>query len=215
MTWQWSVSADRYRDSVTGRFLGKAEALGFVDQSLAATGNVTDTLASFVAGDVPAISPDDWRSAMRREIKDEYIRQYLIGRGGIEQMTPADWGSIGGALAEQYRHFEGFYEQVKADELSEGQVIARSRMYINSAREVYERGNARAQGVPVGELPAFPGDGSTICLTNDKCNWRYEQVFDEQGVLVAWNCYWTLNPAEHCETCLERDELWNPFVIEV
>lgn len=208
MTWQWSASADRYRDSVTGRFLSKTEALGFVDQSLAATGNVTDTLASFVAGDAPAISPDDWRSAMRREVKDEYIRQYLVGRGGIEQMTPADWGSIGGDLAFQYRKLDDFVAQVEAGLLSEAQVRARARMYVNSARKAYEKANIRALGLP--ELPQYPADGQQICLSNCKCFWRIVEVSGG-----GWDCYWELTPAEHCETCLENTDKWYPLEIRI
>lgn len=207
MTWQWSASAARYRDSVTGRFLSKAEALGFVDESLAATGNVTDVLGTFVGGDAPAISPDDWRSAMRREIKDEYIRQYLLGKGGIEQMTSADWGSIGGDLAFQYAKLDGFAEEIKAGLLSEAQITARSRMYINSARKAYEKANIRALGLP--ELPQYPADGQQICLSNCKCFWRIEEM--EGG----WDCYWELMPAEHCDTCLENNDKWYPLEIRV
>ena len=46
--------------------------------------------------------------------------------------------------------------------IHEAQISARSQMYMNSAREAYERANMRASGVA--DLPAYPGDGSTICL---------------------------------------------------
>jgi hypothetical protein len=196
VTWQWSASANRYRDSITGRFLSKAEALGFVDASLSATGNVTDTLSSFVAGDAPAISPDDFRSAMRREIKDEYIRQYLLGRGGIEQMTAADWGSIGGSLAEQYKWLEGFYQQVAAGELSEAQVRSRTRMYINSAREAYERAQERvAENAGYDEVrwvldPAV--ESCDDCIAFGAMGWQ----------LIADDPYGGCIPGSGCTQCL-------------
>lgn len=85
----------------------------------------------------------EFYTMMRERIKRAYIEQYLVGRGGRDQMTPADWGSIGGMLAEQYRYLEGFAAEVEAGELSQRQINARARMYIRSSKEAYERGRRR------------------------------------------------------------------------
>ena len=60
-----------------------------------------------------------WQTSMRSEIKQAYIDQYLAGKGGIERMTQADWGSIGGMTAEQYRHLDKFADEVAGGKLSE------------------------------------------------------------------------------------------------
>jgi len=98
-------------------------------------------------------------------------------------------------------------------ELRETQVAARSKMYLNSAREAYERGKMRAHGVP--QLPAYPGDGSTVCLTNCRCAWRIEEQRDEEGNLLGWNCYWEIiGPDDaNCPDCLDRMGRWNPYVV--
>lgn len=206
MAWTWDLNAKRYRDSETGQFLSRERALEFVQASLDASGSATDTLASLAGAETPMIAPADWRNAMRQEIKDEYIRQYLLGRGGRDQMTATDWGSVGGMLKEQYGHLDAFAAQVDAGALSEGQIRARARMYVASAREAFERANGRAQGVPA--MPAYPGDGSTVCLTNCKCTWVFEQA--ETG----WLCYWQLGRADHCDDCLGRAGEWNPLFVE-
>ena len=90
------------------------------------------------------LSVQYWQQQMRQEIKREYIRQYLAGRGGVEQMTPKDWGSIGGAIAEQYRYLDRFAQEIADGNLTEGQIRMRSSMYINSAREAFERAKERA-----------------------------------------------------------------------
>ncbi|NIV28992.1 MAG: hypothetical protein GWN58_05620, partial [Anaerolineae bacterium] len=131
MDWKWNETAGRYYDADTGRFLSRARVLDYVDDSIAATESATDLLASYVADDM--LSPGDWRLLMREEIKREYIRQYTLGRGGVAQMTQADWGSIGGMLKEQYKYLDGFAGQVA--DMSEGAIRSRSRMYIRSARE--------------------------------------------------------------------------------
>lgn len=144
MAYGWSESAKRYRDLETGRFVSREVVLGYVEQSIEATSSATATLANYVAEDM--ISASDWRLLMRREIKDEYVRQYLIGKGGRAQMTQADWGSIGGMLKEQYGFLDDFARQIAEGTLTEGQIRARSQMYIRSAREAYERAHGRVAG---------------------------------------------------------------------
>jgi len=224
MPWTWSDKSHRYHDSATGRFMGKAEVLGYVQDSLdsartapASTlvGGVnsagTDLLSNLVSNEM--MNPRDWHEMMREETKREVIRQYMLGRGGRGSMTAVDWGSCGGIIADQYRYLKDFAKLVEEGALSEGQIRARSAMYINSAREGFERGQARAYGLP--ELPAYPGDGKTICLTNCACSWEIEEVYDDAGNLIGWNCYWTLGivKTEHCPDCLENTGKWNPLFI--
>lgn len=137
-----NLKGSGYRDTDTGRIVSYAAVREQVDAMIAASEDVQLTMAQMVSEG--AISPTGWRDALRQELKDNYITQYATGRGGRQQMGPRDWGSIGGMLKEQYGYLEGFYAQVAAGELSEGQIYARSRMYVNSSREAYERGLSRA-----------------------------------------------------------------------
>ena len=202
--YRWDVGAKRYRDTDTGRFLSREKALEYVDGALQAGRTATGTLANLVAEGT--ISAADWRDKMRQEIKDEYIRQYLSARGGLSQMTQADWGSVGGMLKEQFRYMEKFYSEVAAGNLTEGQIAARAGMYINSAREANERAHGRSQGMP--DLDRYPGSGSTECLTNCKCHLRIETTTD------GWDIYWTLSDSEHCDGCLELAASWSPLKVK-
>ena len=115
-----------------------------MQNSLGVTGAVVDVLAGYAAQGV--LNAGDFGALFREEIKKEYIRQYLLGIGGRDQMTAADWGSIGGMLREQYRFLDGFLAEIAAGNLTEAQIMARARMYINSAREAYERAHGRVAG---------------------------------------------------------------------
>lgn len=196
--WSWDTKAKRYRDLDTGRFVPRTEVLAYVQQSIDASGIAGDQLASFVAGG--NVSPADFIALFREEIKREYIRQYLLAAGGRPQMTAADWGSVGGMIAEQYRFLPGFLDALLKGELTEAQIMARARMYTNSAREAFERAhakNAKSLGMteelwvlglsehcptclefagmgwqPIGTFPE-PGDGSTECLTACQCHKVY------------------------------------------
>jgi hypothetical protein len=205
MAWRYDPVARRYRDSETGRFLSRARAHELLDQSRTTGQDEVTRLAGLLAGG--QIDPSDWRIRMRQEIKAEVIRQYLLGRGGRSQMMPSDWGRVGGIISEQYRYLDrnegSFYAQVLTDELSEGTIAHRSRMYINSTREAYERAlitrlrgspfdeerwflgaaencadcsDLAARGwVPKGSLGTMPGAGQTACLTNCHCHIRYRE----------------------------------------
>lgn len=200
MSWKWNEKAARYM-WVNGktRFLSRAQVMSWVDASLRASTQATSTLAQLAHDKM--LSPADWQTAMRREIKDEYIRQYLLGRGGRDQMTSKDWGKLGAMLKEQYKYLDGFQADVAAGNLTQDQIRARSEMYVNSAREAYERTQGavaerwgadqerwvidptaencgdciayQAEGwQAIGYFP-FPGDGSTQCLTNCRCHKEY------------------------------------------
>lgn len=202
MAWKWNEKAARYM-WVNGksRFLSRAQVMSWVDASLKASAQATSTLAQLAHDKM--LAPRDWETAMRREIKDEYIRQYLLGRGGRSQMTQRDWGKVGSMLKEQYGYLSGFAGDIAQGNLSEDQIRARSEMYVNSAREAYESANgvvAKAWGAdeeswsvdpsvencgdclayqaegwkPLGYFP-LPGDGSTQCLTNCHCYKEYRK----------------------------------------
>jgi len=138
-SWAWNAAAGRYRDVATGRFITNAQAQVMIEESIAASGAAVDTMASLAAEG--AMSSRGWLTAMREEIKREYIRQYTAGIGGVDRMTQRDWGSVGGMIRDQYRYLDGFAEQL--GQLSEAQIRARAQMYINSAREAYERAHGR------------------------------------------------------------------------
>ena len=199
MNWLWDIGRRIYE--VAGHAVRKLTNL--VERSM---GESETAVVAATTALTEGVSLETWQTAMRQEIKDEYIRQYLLGRGGLSQMTQADWGSIGGMLREQYRYLDRFAGEIAEGQLTEGQNKRRSQMYVNSAREAYWRAAGQAHGWP--KLPAYPGDGSTQCLTNCRCVWDVRETKD------AWLCYWRLTPAEHCEDCVARAEMWNPLRIE-
>lgn len=203
--WRFDAGSARYRDADSGRFMSADRVREFVRRSLTGSTTASNELAGLVAD--ARLTSGDWRTLMREELKHEYIRQYLLGRGGLGQMKASDWGRIGGMLADQYRYLEGFAAQVAG--LTEAQIksrVFRSAMYFNSAREAFERAQAVAvkragldeerwrrdpaaescgdcednegQGwQPVGTFP-FPGDGNTQCLTNCQCHKEYRRSAD-------------------------------------
>jgi hypothetical protein len=142
LRWVFDSRSARYRDLVTGRYVSSKQVRIWANAEIAASTDRVRTLTQLLTSD--RLTVTDWERGMREELRKAYISEYLAGRGGLYRMTQADYGSIGGMLADQYRYLSGFARQIAAGNLTEGQILARVRMYINSAREAYERAHGRS-----------------------------------------------------------------------
>lgn len=197
--WGWLDGVKKFWNTVTGFFRGRREVEQDAETLIAA--NTVANEAAIELASTGALDPDAFRAQMREEIKDAYIDQYILGIGGRDQMTAADWGSVGGMIADQYRYLDGFIDEIRAGTLTEEQIRARAGMYINSSREAFERATQRnaqelkltemawtlgeaehcpdcldlaAMGwVPMGTITQYPGGGQTQCLTNCQCHIAY------------------------------------------
>jgi len=193
---RWDAEKARYRDA-DGNEISREEVLDLTRRSLAATADVVGELADRRADG--RLSPEDFGDLLWQETKDEYIRQYLVGIGGLLLMTQVDWGSIGGMLKRERGYLDNFVSQMSVrDDLAAGTIKNRARMYVNGAGEAYERAFRRAIGrsgafteeywalgptehcsdcidfnswgwVPLGDLPTIPRAGGTQCKNNCTC----------------------------------------------
>lgn len=197
--WQWYGEPEyKYRDE-RGRFASQAQIWKFGQESI-------DSSIAKAREAALTMTPGDFEKTMRQLIKNEVIRQYVLGAGGQEQLTKADYGSMGGIIADQYRYLDKLIAKFEAGEYTPQKVAALAQMYINSCREAYERANARARGLP--QMPDYPGSGSTKCLTNCRCHWEYHF---RKG---RWECYWNVARDEaSCEPCLDNGAKWSPLLI--
>jgi len=205
--WVYEPSTNRYRDTATGRFIGQEKRVELRDEWTQSQKLVTDKLAEDY--DSGKLSLSDFVKGMREEIKINNIEQYLLGAGGRNNMTPADWGRLGNRIKGQYEFMQEFGQDIlDADPpLTLAQIQARARMYVDSSTAMYERANALAAGMP--DLPEYPADGKQDCKSNCKCHWQIE----DKG--KAWEATWVLEEtAEHCESCIDNANKWSPLVIE-
>jgi hypothetical protein len=205
--WGWLKSAFAFVNKIVGKVLSPRAEESVMTHGL----DVSDALAKTATDSLlnNQISASQWESQMRLTLKNNYIQQYLLGIGGKGNMTQADYGSIGGMLAEQYKYLRNFAQQIANGQLSEAEIQRRVEMYINSAREAWNRARARIHGIPDGSLPDYPGSGHTECLTNCKCAWEIEESDTE------WRAFWRLGyvRTEHCTDCVHRSQEWSPYII--
>lgn len=137
MTFYWDSGIARYRRD-DGRLVGSVQVRRWTRQMISGGADPTAALAQMVSAGT--LRPSDWEMMMRQEIKDNYITQYIAGRGGREAMRPSDWGRIGGMLKNQYHpYLDRFVEDVRVGKLSEAQIAARAQMYVESSQQAYWR----------------------------------------------------------------------------
>lgn len=201
--WTFDPSTREYRDEETGRTLDEPALRPLLQQMLGSvverTRNVTGELANNL------ITVPEWEIEMRRSVKEAFGASYLLSRGGRNVMQPRDWGIVGQQVRKQYRFLNEFSQQVAAAGLTRDRALARSELYPLAARQAYARGSASALGDPA--LPAWPGDGSTRCLSNCGCVWDIERISDEE-----WDASWVISPQkESCVDCQGRSSTWNPL----
>jgi len=198
MPYTYSPTLARYRDN-KGKFVKAETVVALARTSIAATGDIAGGLAGQYKSS--ELAAKEFKTVMRQEIKDEYIRQYVLSRGGLEQMTAKDWGSIGSMVKSQYAYLNDFTKALP--DMSEDAIAARAKMYINSANQAANKGAAAAieasgefgeerwvldeskencsgcadlaaKGwVKIGELGTVPCAGATPCLSNCACRIEY------------------------------------------
>ena len=136
----WRSKLAQFWNRTIGKLVPRLQVQRWVTASIEAV-PVGEWAAQLMAG---TLDVGTWQERMRGEIKREYIRQGLIGAGGVENMDAKRWGSLGGQIADQYRYLDDFADEIAAGDLAEGTIRRRSEMYINSAREAFEREKEKA-----------------------------------------------------------------------
>jgi len=151
---------------------------------------------------------ETWRLEMLALLSRYHIAAYMLGSGN-PNLSQGDWDIIEGYYTTQETYLNAF----AAEMLTAGAIVttlqARALMYAGAITAPYWNGNT-----PELQLPAYPGDGSSECLSNDRCMWDVKTLDAEAG---NYDAYWVLegvNPdGRNCETCLERARSWNPLQI--
>lgn len=201
--WVYDRASHRYRNTATGRYIGPRQMVDLRDQFTdALRGRANDLAAQLADG---RMTLQQWELAMRQQVKIAHVDQYVLGRGGRNAMTPADWGRVGRELRDQYGHLHRFAQDIAEGKLSAAQISARGRLYFDSATSSYERGRAADYGMPT--LPQYPADGNTACRSNCRCSWRIRETDD------SWLCTWVIRPGENCQDCLDNAARWNPLAL--
>lgn len=187
----------RYRDRSSGRFVAWREVRTQLDRVYDGLSDRMENLTrKLIANEIDV---GDWLVGMADELKTAHVISRVIAVGGIERMTPSDWGAIGRQLREEYQFLGRFALQIiEGKQKLNGSAVMRSRMYAQAARSFYEDSQRDAHAAvgytherrvrhaqescddcieyesrgwqPIGTLPTI---GDSKCKTNCRCTFEY------------------------------------------
>lgn len=201
--WVWSQESKRYRNTADGRFIGQRKMTELRDQFIEAKRGNGANLARELANGTMTVQ--EFELGFRWEIKSTFVDQYVLGKGGRNAMTQADFGTVGAMIKSQYAYAHRFAQDIAAGKLSQAQIAQRAGLYIDSSTQAFERGKTASYGMP--SLPDYPASGNQICKSNCKCSWSIAETDEE------WRCTWLTSSGESCDTCIENAAKWAPLII--
>ncbi len=203
----WNRSTGRWRNLATGRFVSNGSVRSEVNRHIdAAQDNLQRLTQNMYSGNVTLAQ---WQSGVALELKDGHLAQSMFAVGGRGNMTQANFGRVGGTLANEYSFLSRFADDIAAGRVSEAQALARVSQYGNATGQSYWREWQRQQDSieleGLHRLTRVPQDGSTICRGNCRC---FLSVNDNGSV------DWVITAAESCATCLDMEggNPWRPML---
>lgn len=135
--WRWVAEVRRYRNLKTGRFVSAKQVRIWTEDTIAASADRAAILGHLLG--VGRIDLPTWHQGFRDLVRREIVKQYLAGRGGEQALSLADRGRISAVCRDQWKYMDKFANEISAGTLFEPEIVRRMRMYVNSAREAYER----------------------------------------------------------------------------
>ena len=197
--YEYDKKSHAYRDRATGYYVKNETILNLTESFIKDNVKVrlTDLTDKMLAG---TITLEQWQEKAAVVVKQGYLVNSFIGKGGVQNMTQKDYGAIGGHLAFEYRHLNQFGQDIKNGTATGGQIEIRIGMYGDGTRKAYFEARERSikenktlteerrilgqaehcpdcleyasRGwVPVGNTPA-PGV-ACACKHNCKCDKEY------------------------------------------
>lgn len=131
---------------------------------------------------------------------------FLLGGGGVNAVKRDTMSRIDALIGQQTDFAERFMRDLAGAGLSDEAASARAQMYAGTAVTAYEQARAVSNGI---DLPVYPGDGGTDCLTRCRCSWTIETT--ESDVSAWWD---TAGDPDVCDGCQSRGSQYNPLVMQ-
>lgn len=151
------------------------------------------------------LSVTRWQRQMEKLIARHHTAALVLGRAeqlgtkpgdliSDRNLSKAERAIVKASVQKQLDYLDRFARSMP-DEIGPRET-ARATMYAESMKESFWRG--RTFGV---DLPAYPGDGSSDCLTRCGCQW----IERSDG----W--HWERGKDDSCDTCRSREGDWSPY----
>lgn len=127
----WDARSQRYRYGDSGKFVPREAMLNLQKGYVEAIKADLQALGGLVADG--KISLRTWQETTAKTIKTLHINQAILGRGGVDRMTPADYLAVGRELRSQYKYLQQFATDLTKGTMTRAQFEQRLKLYANSS----------------------------------------------------------------------------------
>lgn len=164
-TWVYNLKSNRYQDKKNGQFLSAGAVEQLTENYIAQQQDkLTELGDHLISGE---INTREWEDDFAKTLKEVLVNSYVLGRGGMKQMTARDLGITSGIMREQYTYLRNFAGEIMRGRMSIAQFQARSKLYAEKAYSVYWMGRLeafRAEGYLWERDILTPGESCVSCL---------------------------------------------------
>lgn len=134
--YEWNQQAGRYVDAKTKRFVAWQSVGDQYDKVVNQSDKMMRALSQQLRdGD---LSLDEWQSAMMGQVKITHLSAMILQKGGIDQLTQADYGRVGQVVRGEYELLRNFARQIaNGSQKLDGTLLRRAEMYGQAGRSKY------------------------------------------------------------------------------
>jgi hypothetical protein len=132
----WSAESGRYRDISTGKYIPQTRVTAALKRvETKARANIRGLSEGLQQG---TIALPQWYAGMKQEIKQVHLVNAAVAKGGWAQMTPTDFGRVGGVVKKQYTYLNNFAIQIQDGKQSVNGIAFRADLYGKAGHSTYE-----------------------------------------------------------------------------
>lgn len=123
-----------------GRIVAQKQVRAALDQYVDASQLQAADLGNMLR--TGTIDLKQWQLSMRGHIKTMHTNAAIAANGGIDQMTPAEWGRVGQRIRYHYERLDNFASEIASGKQPlDGRFMVRSNMYTEAAIATHDRVN--------------------------------------------------------------------------
>ena len=144
-TFRYETSTQRYRYTSglrKGQFVSEEQIIKLTQSVIASNKQSVMKVADSLIGG--KINLAEWEKQTVIALKEMHIQSYLLGRGGLKNITPNDYNIIENKLQSEYKYLRKFAQDIINVGMSSAQFAARLNLYLESAQGTYELGRFHA-----------------------------------------------------------------------
>jgi hypothetical protein len=141
LTYTYDRNLQRYRRD-DGKFVSAADIQDLTKYMIEKARVQTSSIANeLIEG---KIELSEWTRQTALQLKEIHSQQYLLGRGGLKNMTQRDYGILGARLKKEYKYLNNFATDIRDKQMSIAQFQARLNLYLSSTDASYQAARREA-----------------------------------------------------------------------